>query len=198
MRFTRISIKNPVFATMMMAAFLVLGLFSHQRLAVEQFPDINFPVVAELKKRLPDGVTLEVLRDTSRGIRNSVNNVKHTLLEGAALTILVVFLFLNSWRSTAITGLTLPISLIGTLLVMYAAGFTVNMLTLMTTTISIVAVFLPVGLMRGIITSTLLTLVVVPVIYTYLDDLARWAQSTFGSGQRADSPGSGRDTRDPA
>ena len=88
-------------------------------------------VVAALKKQLPADVTLEVVRDTSRGIRNSVNTVKHTLLEGAALTILIVFLFLNSWRSTVITGLTLPISLIGTFLVMYAAGFTVNMLTLM-------------------------------------------------------------------
>ncbi len=88
-------------------------------------------VVAELKKQLPDDVKLEVVRDTSRGIRNSVNNVKRTLLEGAGLTILVVFLYLNSWRSTVITGLTLPISLIGTFLVMYVFGFTINMLTLM-------------------------------------------------------------------
>jgi len=154
-------------------------------------------VVAALKKQLPADVKLEVVRDTSRGIRNSVNNVKHTLLEGAALTILIVFLFLNSWRSTVITGLTLPISLIGTFLVMFAAGFTINMLTLMAmslcvglliddaivvrenivrhlalgkshhdaaldgtqeiglavmaTTFSIVAVFLPVGFMGGII-----------------------------------------------
>jgi len=154
-------------------------------------------VVTALKQQLPPDVTLEVVRDTSRGIRNSVNNVKHTLLEGAALTILIVFVFLNSWRSTVITGLTLPISLIGTFLVMYAAGFTVNMLTLMAmslcvglliddaivvrenivrhlamgkshrdaalegtqeiglavmaTTFSIVAVFLPVGFMGGII-----------------------------------------------
>jgi hydrophobic/amphiphilic exporter-1 (mainly G- bacteria), HAE1 family len=42
---TRISVRNPVFATMMMAAFLVLGLFSYFRLPVEQFPDVNFPVV---------------------------------------------------------------------------------------------------------------------------------------------------------
>jgi HAE1 family hydrophobic/amphiphilic exporter-1 len=154
-------------------------------------------VVAALKKQLPEDVVLEVVRDTSLGIRNSVNNVKRTLLEGAALTILVVFLYLNSWRSTVITGLTLPISLIGTFLVMYVFGFTINMLTLMAmslcvglliddaiverenivrhlamgkshhdaalegtqeiglavmaTTFSIVAVFLPVGFMGGII-----------------------------------------------
>ena len=45
MWFTRISIGNPVLATMMMAAFVVLGLFSYQRLSVDQFPDVNFPVV---------------------------------------------------------------------------------------------------------------------------------------------------------
>jgi len=51
--------------------------------------------------------------------------------------VLIVFLFLNSWRSTIITGLTLPISLIGTFLVMYAFGFTVNMLTLMALSITV-------------------------------------------------------------
>jgi HAE1 family hydrophobic/amphiphilic exporter-1 len=55
-----------------------------------------------------------------------VANVQRTLLEGAALTVLIVFLFLNSWRSTVITGLTLPIALIGTFLFMYAFGFTIN------------------------------------------------------------------------
>lgn len=50
----------------------------------------------------------------------------------------------------------------------------------------------------GIITSTLLTLVVVPVIYTYLDDLARWAQNRFGFGQAADAQSSSRDARDAA
>ena len=154
-------------------------------------------VIASLGKTLPPDVTVDVVRDTAQGIRNAVNNVKRTLVEGAALTILIVFLFLNSWRSTVITGLTLPIALIGTFLVMYAFGFTVNMLTLMAlsicvglliddaivvrenivrhlamgkghheaalegtreiglavmaTTFTIVAVFLPVGFMGGII-----------------------------------------------
>ncbi|NBS48615.1 MAG: efflux RND transporter permease subunit, partial [Betaproteobacteria bacterium] len=120
-----------------------------------------------------------------------------TLIEGAVLTVLIVFLFLNSWRSTVITGLTLPIALIGTFLFMYLFGFTINMVTLMAlslcvglliddaivvrenivrhvqmgkssydaamdgtqeiglavlaTTFSIVAVFLPIGFMGGII-----------------------------------------------
>ncbi|MCU0898101.1 MAG: efflux RND transporter permease subunit [Burkholderiales bacterium] len=93
--------------------------------------------IAAVAKTLPPDVSIEVVRDTSEGIRNSVNNVKRTLVEGAALTVLIVFLFLNSWRSTIITGLTLPISLIGTFLVMYAFGFTVNMLTLMALSITV-------------------------------------------------------------
>ncbi len=83
------------------------------------------------------GLKAEIVKDNSVQIRNSVSNVRQTLLEGAALTILIVFLFLNSWRSTVITGLTLPIALIGTFLVMYLFGFTINMLTLMALSLSI-------------------------------------------------------------
>ena len=153
-------------------------------------------------EKLYPGVRLEVIKDGSRQIRVGVENVRRTLIEGAALTILIVFLFLNSWRSTVITGLTLPVALIGTFLFMYMFGFTINMITLMAlslcvglliddaivvrenivrhagmringrykshkaaalegtaeiglavlaTTFSIVAVFLPVGFMGGII-----------------------------------------------
>ena len=154
-------------------------------------------VVAGLRADLPAGVALEVVNDNSRPIRVAVTNVRQTLLEGAVLTIAIVFLFLNSWRSTVITGLTLPIALIGTFLFMYAFGFSINMITLMAlslcvglliddaivvrenivrhvqmgknahqaaldgtneiglavlaTTLSIVAVFLPIGFMGGII-----------------------------------------------
>ena len=87
-------------------------------------------VITSLKKSLPPDVKLDEVRDTSRGIRNSVNNVKRTLTEGALLTVMIVFLFLNSWRSTVITGLTLPIALIGTFLAMYAFGYTLNTMTL--------------------------------------------------------------------
>jgi HAE1 family hydrophobic/amphiphilic exporter-1 len=154
-------------------------------------------VTDTMRVQLPRGMAVEVLRDNARPIRVSVSNVRQTLLEGALLTIGIVFLFLNSWRSTVITGLTLPISLVGTLLVMYAFGFSINMVTLMAmslcvglliddaivvrenivrhvqmgksahdaaldgtqeiglavlaTTLSIVAVFLPIGFMGGII-----------------------------------------------
>ena len=86
---------------------------------------------AELNRSLPDGVRVEIVRDTSKGIRASVSDVRNTVIEGAALTVLVVLFFLGSWRSTVIVGLALPISLVGTFFVMYALGFTINMLTLM-------------------------------------------------------------------
>ena len=80
--------------------------------------------VAQAQASLPDGIELVPLFDISRPIRVSVKNVTATLYEGALLTILIVFLFLNSWRSTVITGLTLPISLIGTFMFMQWFGFT--------------------------------------------------------------------------
>jgi HAE1 family hydrophobic/amphiphilic exporter-1 len=90
-----------------------------------------FKALEAAKPLMPPGVKVEVNRDNSRSIRVSVANVKSTLFEGAALTILIVFLFLNSWRSTVITGLTLPIALIGTFLFMYMFGFTINTITMM-------------------------------------------------------------------
>ncbi len=83
------------------------------------------------------GVQVEVIKDGSRQIRVGVENVRQTLLEGAALTVLIVFLFLNSWRSTVITGLTLPVALIGTFLFMGLFGFTINMITLMALSLSV-------------------------------------------------------------
>ncbi|MFO1319893.1 MAG: efflux RND transporter permease subunit [Burkholderiales bacterium] len=88
-------------------------------------------VVRELEKSLPAGVRITVVRDTSTGIRNSVSNVRQTIVEGGLLTVLIVFLFLRSWRSTIITGLTLPISLIGTFTAMLALGYSLNVMTLM-------------------------------------------------------------------
>ncbi|MDR7307978.1 efflux RND transporter permease subunit [Rhodoferax saidenbachensis] len=185
-----------------------LALYNGQRtllLNVQKSQDENTIAVvdglaktlAEMQKQLPPGVRLEPIMDGSRQIRVSVENVRRTLIEGAVLTVLIVFLFLNSWRSTVITGLTLPIALIGTFLFMNLFGFTINMITLMAlslcvglliddaivvrenivrhvqmgksafdasmdgtqeiglavlaTTLSIVAVFLPIGFMGGII-----------------------------------------------
>ena len=94
-------------------------------------------VVSELQAQLPPGVRLEPIADGSRPIRVAVDNVRRTLIEGALLTVAIVFLFLNSWRSTVITGLTLPIALVGTFFFMNLFGFTINMITLMALTLSV-------------------------------------------------------------
>ncbi len=93
--------------------------------------------VETLKKTLPPDVILEVSLDRSEFIKDSVDNVKHTIIEGALLTVLIVFLFLHSWRSTVITGLTLPISVFATFIAMYAFGFTINFITLLALSLSI-------------------------------------------------------------
>ncbi|MDP3243651.1 MAG: efflux RND transporter permease subunit, partial [Reyranella sp.] len=93
--------------------------------------------VAELQASLPADVKLEIVRDSSRGIQNSVNNVQQTMVEGGLLTIAIVFLFLHSWRSTVITGLALPISVFGAFMVMAAFGFTLNVLTLMALSLAV-------------------------------------------------------------
>ena len=93
--------------------------------------------VMQLQQELPDDIRIQVIKDNAKGIINSVNNVKETIFEGALLTILVVFLFLSSWRSTVITSLTLPIAVIGTFMAIYALGFSLNNLTLMALSLSI-------------------------------------------------------------
>ena len=87
--------------------------------------------VAALKARLPSDVEIRIVNSTAEQVERSVNRVKETILEGALLTVLIVFLFLHSWRSTVITGLTLPIAVIATFIALYAFGFTLNFLTLM-------------------------------------------------------------------
>ncbi len=87
--------------------------------------------VAQMGKDLPPGVTLQIVRDDSTFIRDSIHDVNLTMIIGGILTVLIVFVFLNSWRSTVITGLTLPISVIAAFTVMKLFGFTLNVMTLM-------------------------------------------------------------------
>ena len=84
-----------------------------------------------LKKQLPADVKLEIVYADVEWIEKALNGVKTTIVEGALLTVFIVFLFLHSWRSTIITGLTLPISVIATFIAVYVMGFTLNFLTLM-------------------------------------------------------------------
>jgi len=88
-------------------------------------------VAADLRKTLPADITVEVLNDESTKVQAQLDNVKKTIIEGALLTMVIVFFFLHSWRSTIITGLTLPISVLASFIAMKAFGFTLNFLTLM-------------------------------------------------------------------
>ncbi len=87
--------------------------------------------VAKLAPELPAGVSLQVVRDDSQFIRDSIHDVNLTMIIGGILTVLIVFVFLNSWRSTVITGLTLPISVIAAFTAMRLFDFTLNVMTLM-------------------------------------------------------------------
>jgi multidrug efflux pump subunit AcrB len=85
----------------------------------------------ELRKNLPSDVELRQINANSDFVESSLTGLKHTLIEGALLTIAIVFLFLHSWRSTIITGLTLPIAVISSFIAVYAFGFTLNFMTMM-------------------------------------------------------------------
>ncbi len=87
--------------------------------------------VDEIRSTLPPGVELIVARDAGPRVANSVADVQSALMEGAALTVLVVFLFLNSWRSTVITGLALPVSVMASFVAVWAFGFKLETMSLL-------------------------------------------------------------------
>jgi HAE1 family hydrophobic/amphiphilic exporter-1 len=87
--------------------------------------------VARLAPTLPRGVRLAVVQDAGERVSHAVTNVEEALIEGALLTVLVVFVFLNSWRSTVITGLALPVSVLAAFIAVWAFGFTLNTMSLM-------------------------------------------------------------------
>lgn len=87
--------------------------------------------VDELRPTLPTGVQFEVVKNKGERVEDSVANVQSALIEGAVLTVLVVFLFLNSWRSTVITGLALPVSVLASFVAVWAFGFTLNTMSLL-------------------------------------------------------------------
>jgi HAE1 family hydrophobic/amphiphilic exporter-1 len=94
-------------------------------------------VVAEVERTLPEDLKLEVVRDNAKHIREALFDVELTILLGAVLTIAIIYLFLNSWRSTVITGLTLPVSIISAFFIMWVFNFTLNTMTLMALSLAI-------------------------------------------------------------
>jgi hydrophobe/amphiphile efflux-1 (HAE1) family protein len=84
-----------------------------------------------MRKTLPSDIQFRILDDRAKTVQSQLENVKETIVEGAILTMVIVFFFLHSWRSTVITGLTLPISVLASFIAMKFFGFTLNFLTLM-------------------------------------------------------------------
>ncbi len=84
----------------------------------------------ELKTAMPDGVSYEIVYDTTKFVRSSIEKVVDTLLEAIALVVIVVILFLQTWRASIIPLIAVPVSIIGTFAVMYVFGFSINALSL--------------------------------------------------------------------
>ena len=88
-------------------------------------------LVADINKSLPEGSQIDITQDGGIEAQNSLNNVVHALVFGAGLTIFVVYVFLNSWRSTLITALSLPTSVIASFIAVWLCGFTLNFMSLL-------------------------------------------------------------------
>jgi hydrophobic/amphiphilic exporter-1 (mainly G- bacteria), HAE1 family len=201
--------------------------------------------LGEVPKSLPAGSELKVVRDESASIRTSVNAVKEHLVLGAIFAAVVVLIFLGNWRSTIIAALAIPVSIIGTFGLMWAMGFTLNIITLLAlalavgividdaivvlenivrfieekkkkpfvaaalatrdiglavlaTTFSLMAVFLPVAFMSGIVgrflksfglTMAFAILVSLLVSFSLTPMLAaRWLKGPIAEGQSAEKP----------
>jgi hydrophobic/amphiphilic exporter-1 (mainly G- bacteria), HAE1 family len=88
-------------------------------------------LVEEIRKELPEGTTLEITQDGGEDAENSLYNVTHALVFGAGLTVFVVYVFLNSWRSTLITALSLPTSVLAAFIAVWLMGFSLNFMSLL-------------------------------------------------------------------
>ena len=87
--------------------------------------------IDEIRPSLPKGTTIDIVKDAGTRVKNSVRTVEEALFLGAILTVAVVFLFLNSWRSTVITGIALPISVLASFIAVWALGFNLETMSLM-------------------------------------------------------------------
>src|SRR5438105_4467047 len=95
-----------------------------------QISDTVRKMMVELKANMPDGMDYSIVYDPTQFVRASIEAVVHTLLEAVALVVLVVILFLQTWRASIIPLIAVPVSIIGTFAVMHVFGFSINALTL--------------------------------------------------------------------
>src|SRR5437764_10643688 len=107
-------------------------------IAIYQLPGSNaiatantiYAKMAELKKSFPQGMDYKIPYDTTLFVRASIKDVVKTLFEGVGLVVLVVLIFLQSWRASLVPMLAIPVSLVGTFPVLWLAGFSMNNLSL--------------------------------------------------------------------
>ncbi len=93
--------------------------------------------IEQMRKDLPEDVKLDIAFDNTRFIRSSINEVRNTVFIAFVLVVIVIFLFLRNWRVTLIPTLVIPISLIGTFFIMFAAGFSINVLSMLAVVLSV-------------------------------------------------------------
>ena len=99
--------------------------------------DRAYAVTEQLRKELPPDVELTEVMDVTRFIRQSIYEVQETIIVAFILVVLVIFLFLRNWRTTLIPVLAIPVSLVGSFFIMYIAGFSINILTLLAIVLAI-------------------------------------------------------------
>src|SRR4030066_284664 len=90
-----------------------------------------------IKKDLPDDVKVNINYDNTEYIRSSIGEVKSTIFIAFTLVVIIIYFFLRSWRATLIPILVIPVSLIGSFFIMYLAGYTINVLTLLAIVLAI-------------------------------------------------------------
>lgn len=102
-----------------------------------QIADEIYKRLDEIKKDIPDDIQMEVINDTTRFVRASINEVKETIIMSFLLVIIIIFLFLRNTRVTLIPIMVIPISLIGSFFVLYLMGYSINTLTLLSVVLSV-------------------------------------------------------------
>lgn len=102
-----------------------------------EIADAVYQRMEQMKKDLPDDVKYSYGFDNTKFIRASIDEVKSTVYEAFVLVIIIIFLFLRDWRVTLIPCIVIPVSLIGAFFVMYIAGFSINVLTMLAVVLSV-------------------------------------------------------------
>ena len=102
-----------------------------------EIADAVYERMEQMKKDLPDDVEYTYGFDSTKFIRASIDEVKSTIYEAFILVIIIIFLFLRDWRVTLVPCIVIPVSLIGAFFVMYVAGFSINVLTMLAIVLSV-------------------------------------------------------------